>query len=76
MDFQGQLTKFYVTSYREFLLDMHYTISTINKKINSLSSFNQFLVEQGLCQELVVYPNRDKIKVANGSEAEVEVHVT
>ncbi len=52
---------------------MHYTISTINKKVNSLSSFNQFLILQDHCSEQSVYPNRDKIKVANSSESEVEV---
>ncbi len=73
VDFQGQLTRFYVTSYREHLLEEQYTISTINKKVNSLNSFNQFLIHQGHCSEQSVYPNRDKIKVANGSETEIEV---
>ncbi len=33
VDFLGHLTSFYVTSYREHLLEEQYTINTINKKI-------------------------------------------
>ena len=32
-----------------------------------------FLVEKKLCNEKAVYPNKDKIKVAAGSQREVEV---
>lgn len=69
MHYQGELTRFYVTIYREYLLDVHYTI---NKKVDSLDSFNQFLIHQGLCEEQVFYPNKDKFKMANVSESEVE----
>ena len=73
VDFDGILTRFYVTSYKEHLICNNYTVNTINKKVNSLHSFNQFLIIKGLCSEKVVYPNKDKIKVAKGSESEVEV---
>jgi len=36
-------------------------------------SYNYELIAQGLCQERAVQPNRDKVNVAGGSEAEVEV---
>lgn len=71
--FDGSLTRFYITSYKEHLLKENYTVNTINKKINSLNSFNHFLISKGLCKEKAVAPNKDKIKVARGSEKEVEV---
>ncbi|WP_418223627.1 site-specific integrase [Clostridium isatidis] len=40
--FDGNLTRFYITAYKEHLIKENYTISTINKKINSLHSFNQY----------------------------------
>ncbi|WP_084505039.1 tyrosine-type recombinase/integrase [Acetobacterium malicum] len=73
MPFDGKLTRFSITSYRKYLLDSNYSVNTINKKINSLHSFNHFLISQGLCHEKVVHPKKDKIKVAHGSEAEVVV---
>lgn len=73
MAFAGKLTRISITSYRKYLLDSNYSVNTINKKINSLHSFNHFLMSQGLCHEKVVHPNKDKIKVAQGSEAEVVV---
>ncbi|MBC3899286.1 tyrosine-type recombinase/integrase [Acetobacterium malicum] len=73
MPFEGKLTRLAITSYRKYLLDSNYSVNTINKKINSLHSFNHFLISQGLCHEKVVHPQKDKIKVAHGSEAEVVV---
>lgn len=73
MPFQGKLTRLSITSYRKYLQEANYRVNTINKKINSLHSFNHFLISAGLCQEMVVHIKRDKIKVANGSEAEVVV---
>ncbi|KAF5058341.1 Tyrosine recombinase XerD [anaerobic digester metagenome] len=73
LPFEGQLTRLSITSYRKHLQEANYRINTINKKINSLHSFNHFLIAAGYCQELVVHPKRDKIKVAQGSEAEVTV---
>ncbi len=73
VNFSGQLTRFYITSYKENLLETDYSINTINKKINSLISFNHFLIDQGLTSDQVVYPSKDKIKIAAGSEGEIEV---
>lgn len=74
VEFRGQLQRFFVTSFKKYLLDMDYEINTINKKINSLVSFNQFLIKQGMMNEIVVDLKKDKVKVANGSEKEVEVY--
>lgn len=71
--FSGNLTRFYITSYKEELIEKGYTINTINKKINSLNSFNQYLISEGLCNEKVVYTRKDKIRIAQGSESEVAV---
>ncbi|SMB82730.1 integrase/recombinase XerD [Desulfonispora thiosulfatigenes DSM 11270] len=73
IEFTGELTRFFIISYKEYLVGKNYSVNTINKKINSLHSFNQFLIAQNLCKELLVYPSKDKIKVASGSEQEVEV---
>ena len=73
VSFRGNLTRLYITSYKIHLTENGYSINTINKKINSLHSFNFFLVSKNLCTEKVVYPNKDKIKIARGSEGEIEV---
>lgn len=73
VNFRGNLTRLYITTYKTYLIESGYTINTINKKINSLNSFNFFLVSKNLCTEKVVYPNKDKIKIARGSEDEIEV---
>ncbi len=72
--FNGNLSRFYITSYKDLLLKENYTISTINKKINSLNAFNQFLILNGICHKRAVAPNKDKIKIAKGSEGEVEIY--
>ena len=73
VSFRGNLTRLYITSYKIHLTENGYSINTINKKINSLHSFNFFLVSENLCTEKVVYPNKDKIKIARGSEKEIDV---
>ena len=40
----GNLKRFHITSYRSYLVQEGYEINTINKKMNSLQSFNQFLI--------------------------------
>ena len=71
--FQGTLKRFHITSYRSQLVEQQFGINTINKKINSLHSFNHYLVDQKLMQELVVFPAKDKVKRAGGSEQEVVI---
>jgi integrase/recombinase XerD len=71
--FEGELKRFQITSYRNYLLENGYEVSTVNKKINSLQSFNHWLVEEGLTTEIVVDLRKDKVKIAGGSEKQVEV---
>lgn len=72
VQFTGTLSRLYVTSYKEYIQTIH-SIHTINKKINSLNSFCQYLVSCGYQKEQVIFPAKDKIKIASGSEQQVEV---
>jgi len=71
--FQGELKRFYVTSFRNYLIENQYETATINKKINSIQSFNSFLMKNNYTSELVVDLRKDRMKIAFGSEKEVEV---
>ena len=71
--FTGNLKRFHITSYKNYLVQNNYEINTINKKRNSLQSFNLFLIENNYISEKVVDLKKDKAKLAAGSEKEVEV---
>jgi integrase/recombinase XerD len=71
--FQGELKRFYVTSFRNHLIESQYGTATINKKINSIQSFNVFLMRNRHTSEIVVDLRKDRMKVAFGSEKQVEV---
>lgn len=71
--FTGNLKRFHVTSYRNYLVQESYEVNTINKKINSLQSFNQYLIYKNYILEQVVDLRKDKVKIASGSEKEVEI---
>lgn len=71
--FTGNLKRFHITAYRSYLVQEGYEVNTINKKINSLQSFNQFLMDKEYLTEQIVDLKKDKVKVAVGSEQEVEV---
>lgn len=72
-EFEGSLKRFHVTSYKNYLLENSYEPATINKKINSIQAFNYFLIEKGYMQENIVDLKKDRVKVAAGSEHQVEV---
>ncbi len=71
--FKGHFSNFHISSYKKYLLEAGFEIATINKKINSLQSFNHYLITTQNMDRLVVNLRRDKIKVAAGSEKEVAV---
>lgn len=71
--FQWELKRFYITSFRSYLIESQYEVATINKKINSLQSFNNFLMKNNYCNEFVVDLRKDRMRVAFGSEKQVEV---
>lgn len=62
------LTRFSFVRYKQYLLDEGFAISTINKKINSLKVYNDFLQMKGLVNESFIQIKRDRVKVAVGSE--------
>lgn len=72
ISFDNRLSRSYITIYKSYLLESNYNIHTVNKKVNSLHSFNHFLIFKGLCTEQAVFPRKDKVKIAYGSEHEVD----
>ncbi|WP_236886706.1 site-specific integrase [Clostridium beijerinckii] len=72
--FDGVLKRFYVTSYKNYLVDNSYEPATINKKVNSIQAFNNFLIAKGYMQENVIELKRDRVKISMGSEHQVEVY--
>jgi len=71
--FEGTLNRFTIISYKNHLLENAYEPVTINKKLNSIQSFNNFLIDSNFMSELVLNLGRDRIKIAKGSEKPVEV---
>lgn len=74
VDFNGDLKRFHVTGYRNLLLEEGYEATTVNKKVNSLQSFNHWLSSNGLATEHVIDLRKDRVRVAAGSEKQVEVY--
>lgn len=68
-----QLTRKLFVDYKNYLINNDFAVTTINKKVNSLQSFNQYLIEEGLISQMFVSLSKDKIKVASGSESSVDV---
>lgn len=66
------LSRFSFVRYKEHLMKEGYAISTINKKINSLKVYNDFLRTKGVITESFIQLKRDRIKIAAGSEDDVE----
>lgn len=78
------LSRFSFVRYKEYLSENAYKVNTINKKINSLRVYNEFLRTEGVLTHDVVTLKRDKIAIDEGSvkdvaslsEAEVEQLLT
>jgi integrase/recombinase XerD len=64
---------FYVINYKKRLQDGGYAVATINKKINSLQAYNMFLIKEEYLNNQVVFLGKDRVKVATGSQKEVDV---
>ena len=64
-----------VTRFRSHMVDKSFKPATVNKAVNSLSCFSQWLQATGIHPEgqKLVNPKRDRVKVAAGSEGEVSV---
>ncbi|MGJ9385232.1 tyrosine-type recombinase/integrase [Salipaludibacillus sp. CF4.18] len=66
------LARFTFVRYKEHLMKEHYAVSTINKKINSLKVYNDFLLMKGTVSDTYIELKRDQIKIAAGSERTVD----
>lgn len=66
------LSRFSFVRYKEHLMKKDYAVSTINKKINSLKVYNDFLRTKGVLNETIIQLKRDRIKIAAGSEDTVD----
>ncbi len=49
--------------YKQYLLDENFAIATINKKINSLKVYNDFLRMKGEVGESFIHIKRDQVNV-------------
>nr|WP_315899439.1 tyrosine-type recombinase/integrase [Priestia flexa] len=65
---QQPLSRFSFVRYKQHLLDQNFAVATINKKINSLKVYNDFLQKKRIVEENYIYLKRDRIKIAAGSE--------
>ncbi|MBG9550260.1 tyrosine-type recombinase/integrase [Cytobacillus firmus] len=62
------LSRFSFVRYKQQLLDKQFAIATINKKINSLKVYNDFLLKNGYVEDSFIQLKRDQVKIASGSE--------
>jgi integrase/recombinase XerD len=67
------LSRFSFVRYKEHLIKEGYAVSTINKKVNSLKVYNDFLKTKGIVSESFIQLKRDRIKIAAGSEDVVDI---
>lgn len=65
---QQPLSRFSFVRYKQHLLEQQFAVSTINKKINSLKVFNDFLQKNGIVSEGYIQLKRDRVQIAAGSE--------
>ena len=73
VDEQQPLSRFSFVRYKQHLLDNDFAISTINKKVNSLKVYNDFLQMKDWTDDNYIQLKKDKVQVATGSEPEVSV---
>ena len=66
------LSRFSFVRYKQDLLDGNYKPSTINKKLNSLKVYNDFLLSNNLVNETFIHLKRDRVQIASGSERMVQ----
>lgn len=62
------LSRFAFVRYKQYLQDQSFSVATINKKINSLKVYNDFLRIKGVVSDSFIQLKRDRVKVAAGSE--------
>ena len=57
------LQRFYVVSYKNFLVESSYEVATINKKINNIHALNRYLVATGDMKEIVVENSKARNRI-------------
>lgn len=67
------LSRFLLMRYKQYLQSKEYKITTINKKLNSLKVYNDFLNRKNIVSEIFIQLKKDQIQIAHGSEKEVTV---
>lgn len=66
-----ELTRFHFLRYRDTLVEERRAVATINKKINSLKVYNDYLNEKGIIEEVCIDLKRDRMRLASGSDHQV-----
>jgi len=72
VDEQQPLTRFSFVRYKQHLLDEEFKVSTINKKVNSLKVFNDYLQLKRIVDENYIQLRKDRVPIATGSEQVVD----
>ncbi len=67
-DEQQLLSRFLFVRYKQHLQDRQLAVSTINKAVNSLKVYNDFLQAKGLVEDNFIQLKKDKVQIAVGSE--------
>lgn len=66
------LTRYLFIRYKQYLMDENFATSTINKKVNSLKVFNDYLQLKEIVKENFIQLRKDRVPIASGSEQMVE----
>lgn len=70
-----KINRSHITGFRNWMLEQEYKPATVNKAVNSLSSYTTYLVQTGVLPAgpPMVKPKQDRVKVDSDSEHQVEV---
>lgn len=71
VDDQQLLSRFLFVQYKQHLQSRKLAVSTVNKAINSLKVYNDYLQMKELVKENFIQLKRDQIQIASGSEHQV-----
>lgn len=66
------LTRYLFVRYKQYLMDENFATSTINKKVNSLKVYNDYLQLKGIVNDNYIQLRKDRVPIALGSEQMVE----
>lgn len=72
VDEETQLSRYSFVRYKQHLLEGDYQVSTINKKVNSLKVYNDYLQMKGIVDGNYIQVRKDRVPIASGSEQVVE----